>query len=103
MKDFGIHVQLNADRTYSVAVWFRPMMEDMFEKAVHIARFKTEVEACKLVLRVKEAFLNRTDKSGGVMQSVDRDFWQGPTSICAPVRWDAKVDAYCVLPQRHAA
>jgi hypothetical protein len=103
MKDFGIHVQLNADATYSVAVWFRPIFEDMFEKAVHVARFKTELEARKLALRVKEAFLNRTDKSGGVMQSVDRRFWQGPTSICSPVRWDAEVDAYCVLPQKRAA
>lgn len=102
MKDFGIHVQRNTDGTYSVAVWFRPIFEDMFEKAVHVARFKTEVEARKLALRVKEAFLNRADKSGGVMQSVDRRFWQGPTSICAPVRWDAEVDAYCVLPQRAA-
>lgn len=103
MKDFGIHTVRHTDNTYSVAITFRPIMEDMFETAVHVARFKTELEARKLVLRVKEAFLNRADKSGGVIQSVDRRFWQGPTSICAPVRWDAEVDAYCVLPQRLAA
>jgi hypothetical protein len=103
MKDFGIHTQRNVDGTYSVAVLFRPMMEEMFEKAVHVARFKEEVGAMRLAAKVKAAFLNRADKSGGVMQSVDRRFWQGPTSICAPVRWDAEVDAYCVLPQRLAA
>lgn len=102
MKDFGIHVQLNADGTYSVAVWFRPIFEDMFEKAVHVARFKTEVEARKLALRVKEAFLNRTDKSLSPIGCLDKRFWQGPTSICSPVRWDAEIDAYCVLPQRAA-
>lgn len=102
MKDFGIHVQRNIDQTYSVAVMFRPMMEDMFETAVHVARFKTEAEARKLAMRVKEAFLARADKSGGVMQSVDRRYWQGPTSICSPVRWDAEIDTYCVLPQRAA-
>lgn len=102
MKDFGIHTQRNLDNTYSVAVTFRPLMEDMFETAVHVARFKTEIEARKLALRVKDAFLARTDKSGGVMQSVDRRYWQGPTSVCSPVRWDAEIDAYCVLPQRAA-
>lgn len=103
MKDFGIHVRLNTDDTYSVAVTFRPMMEDMFETAVHVARFRQEVGAMRLAAQVKEAFLNRTNKAGGVMQAVDRRYWQGPTSICAPVRWDAEVDAYCVLPQRHVA
>ena len=102
MKDFGIHTVRHTDNTYSVAITFRPIMEDMFETAVHVARFKTELEARKLVLRVKEAFLNRADKSGGVIQSVDRRFWQGPTSICSPVRWDAEVGPYCVLPRRAA-
>jgi hypothetical protein len=103
MKDFGIHTIRNVDGTFSVAVWFRPIMEDMFEKAVHVARFKQEAGAMNLAGKVKVAFMNRADKSGGVMQSVDRRFWQGPTSICAPVRWDAEVDAYCVLPQRTVA
>ena len=103
MKDFGIHVQLNHDRTYSVAVMFRPMMEDMFETAVHVARFKDEAGARWLAMKVKDAFLNRTNKSDGVMQCVDRRYWQGPTSICSPVRWDAEVDAYCVLPQKLVA
>lgn len=103
MKDFGIHVIKNTDDTYSVAVMFRPIMEDMFETAVHVARFKDEVGARRLAMKVKEAFLNRTNKSDGVMQCVDRRFWQGPTSICSPVRWDAEVNAYCVLPQRYVA
>jgi hypothetical protein len=103
MKDFGIHVRRNTDDTYSVAVLFRPMMEDMFETAVHVARFKQEVGAVRLAAKIKEAFLNRTNKSDGVMQVVDRRYWQGPTSICAPVRWNAEVDAYCVLPQRYVA
>ena len=103
MKDFGIHTICNVDGTFSVAVWFRPVMEDMFEKAVHVARFKQEEGAMRLAAKVKAAFVDSADKSGGVMQSVDRRFWQGPTSISAPVRWDAEVDAYCVLPQRLVA
>ena len=103
MKDFGIHTVRHTDNTYSVAITFRPIMEDMFETAVHVARFKEEVGAMRLAAKVKAAFLNRADKSGGVIQSVDRRFWQGPTSICSPVRWDAEVDAYCVLPQRFVA
>jgi hypothetical protein len=103
MKDFGIYVQQNTDYTYSVAVMFRPMMEDMFETAVHVARFKDELGARRLAAAVKARFLNRTDKSLGVLGTVDRKHWQGPTSICAPVRWDAEVDAYCVLPARRAA
>jgi hypothetical protein len=103
MKDFGIDIQRNADWTYSVTITFRPMMEDMFERAVHVARFKTEVEARKLAAAVKARFLARADKSLGVIATVDRRFWQGPTSVCAPVRWDAEVDAYCVLPQKRAA
>jgi len=103
MKDFGISTQRNTDWTYSVTITFRPMMEDMFETAVHIARFKTELEALKLAAAVKARFLDRADKSLGVIGTVDRKYWQGPTSVCAPVRWDAEVGAYCVLPQKHAA
>lgn len=103
MKDFGIYVQRNTDYTYSVALTFRPMMEDMFETAVHVARFKTEVEARTLAAAVKARFMDRADKSLGVIGTVDRKYWQGPTSVCAPVRWDAEVDAYCVLPQKRAA
>lgn len=103
MNDFGIHTIRNIDNTYSVAITFRPMMEDMFETAVHVARFKQEVGAMRLAAQVKAAFLNRTDKSLSPIGCVDKQFWQGPTSICAPVRWNAAVDAYCVLPQRHVA
>jgi hypothetical protein len=103
MKDFGISTQRNTDWTYSVTLTFRPVMEDMFETAVHVARFKTEAEARKLAAQVKDRFINRADKSLGVLGTVDRKHWQGPTSICAPVRWDAEIDAYCVLPQKRAA
>lgn len=99
MKDFGIHVQRNIDRTYSVAITFRPVMEDMFETAVHVARFKDEAGAVRLAGKVKAAFLARTDKSLSPICCVDKRFWQGPTSICSPVRWNAEVEAYCVLPQ----
>lgn len=103
MKDFGVHLVRNTDRTYSVAIWFRPLFEDMFEEAVHVARFKDEAGAVRLAGQVKAAFLNRTDKSLSPIGCVDKRFWQGPTSICSPVRWDAEIDAYCVLPQKLAA
>jgi len=103
MKDFGIYVQRNADYTYSVALTFRPMMEDMFETATHVVSFKTELEARKLAAAVKARFMDRADKSLGVLGTLDRKYWQGPTSVCAPVRWNAEVDAYCVLPMKRAA
>lgn len=102
MKDFGIHTVRHADHTFSVAITFRPMMEDTFETAIHVARFKDEAGAVRLAGQVKAAFLNRTDKSLSPIGCVDKRFWQGPTSICSPVRWDAEIDAYCVLPQRAA-
>jgi hypothetical protein len=98
MKDFGISIQRNTDWTYSVTITFRPMMEDMFETAVHVARFKDEAGARKLAAQVKLAFLNRKDKSLSVIGCVDKRYWQGPTSVCSPVQWNAEVGPYCVLP-----
>lgn len=102
MQDFGIGIARNSDWTYSVTVTFRPIMEDMFETATHVARFKTEVGARKLAAAVKARFLARADKSLGVLGTLDKRYWQGPTSVCAPVRWDAEVAPYCVFtPATH--
>ena len=103
MKDFGIHTVRHLDRTYSVAIMFRPPMEDMFETAIHVARFKTLDGAVRLAAQVKAVFLSRTDKLMSPIDCVDKRFWQGPTSLGAPVRWDAEVDAYCVLPKLDVA
>jgi hypothetical protein len=103
MKDFGIHTVRNVDGTYSVAFYFRPVMEEMFELAVHVARFRDLAGAVRLAGQVKVAFLNRANKSMSLIDCVDKRYWQGPTSVCAAVRWDAEADAYCVMPQKLVA
>jgi len=91
--------------TYSVTLYFRPPMEDMFETATHVAMFEDEADAVALAQRVT-AKIRATpfhEKLNGPQDVLDRRYWQGPTSMASPVRWDAEVEPFFVPSQNRVA
>ena len=92
-------------KAYRVVVLFRLPMEEMFETATHVALFDAEVDAQKLVAAIN-AKLRATPyqkRLNGIVDILDRRYWQGPTSKAAAVQWDAEVAPFRVPAKSRAA
>jgi len=96
----NITIRTDRDGRFYVVLAFRLPMEDMFDDAIHMARFDARVDAEALKERLIARFFARANKTHGVVDVIDRRYWQGPTSLAAPMRWDATVDPFIVPPTR---
>lgn len=102
--EFSIHkTAFKGEERFIVAMLFRPVMEDTFERATHVARFEAKEDADAFTARVKSGISERIKegkKNGKWLspeQVINRGYWQGPTSPGSPIRWDATIEPFEVL------
>ena len=95
----NLEIRTTSDGKFYVAMQFRPVGEDMFDTAEHFARFEDRADAERLIDNIV-ARHNATpsrERIRDVLCAINKDYWQGPTSAAAPIRWDRKVDI-AVIP-----
>jgi len=91
-------ISIHKDRTgyFYVRLLFRLPMEEMFEEAIHVARFEDQHDAHILKARMMMRFFERKEKHHQLVDIIDRRYWQGPTSLAAAVRWNAESAEFIV-------
>lgn len=83
---------------YRVEVLFRPPMEEMFDTATHVAMFEGEADALALASAIRAKFRATpfAERINGIIDILDKRYWQGPTSLASGYRWDAEAAPYRV-------
>lgn len=89
-----VSVETNREGLYLVKALFRPVMEDMFETITHVARFEAAEDAERLAERVRASVA--AAPCYNELEGINTRYWQGPTSLASPVRWDAEVSTFVV-------
>ena len=103
-----MHIEVrrnSAQNAYQVVALFRPVMEEMFETMTHVALFEdaADAEALRQAVIAKFRATPYESRLNGLIDVVDRRYWQGPTSAAACMRWDAEVEPFRVPSRNRVA